>query len=163
MSAPAGKVFEDFHVGDRHRSRLGRTITQADNIWFTLLTNNSNQIHFNEHYASKTAFKRPLVNSFATMAIVAGLMVPDTSENGFALGVDETTFPNPLYEGDTLYADTEVLEVRESKSRPGWGVVRVRQRGIKQDGTIVVVMTRTIMVPARAAASAAEHFPEPKP
>jgi acyl dehydratase len=162
MSERQGKFFEDFTVGDVHRSRLGRTVTQADNIWFTLLTNNSNQIHFNEHYASKTSFKRPLVNSFATMAIVAGLMVPDTSENGFALGVDNTTFPNPLFEGDTLYADTEVLEVRESRSRPGWGVVKVKQRGIKQDGTIVVVMTRTIMVPTRAAAKQSDHFPEPR-
>jgi acyl dehydratase len=137
-------------------------VTQTDNVHFTLLTNNSNQIHFNEHYAAKTSFKKPLVNSFATMAIVAGLMVPETSENGFALGVDGATFPNPLFEGDTLYADTEVLEIRESKSRAGWGIVKVRQRGIKQDGTIVLEMTRTFMVPTRAAGSRLEHFPEPR-
>ncbi len=157
-----GRYLEDFKVGDVYRSRIGRTVTQADNIQFTLLTNNTNQIHFNEHYAGKTEFKRPLVNSALTLAIVAGLMVPDTSEHGFALGWDEVRLPNPLYDGDTLYADTEVLEVRESKSRPGWGIVKVRQRGIKQDGTIVLVMGRTFMVPTKATAPQRDHFPEPR-
>jgi len=157
----AGRFLEDFKIGDRYRSRLGRTITQADNIWFTLLTNNTNQIHFNEHYAALLPFKKPLVNSGLTLAIVAGLMVSDTSEYGFALGLDGLTLPNPLFEGDTLYADTEVLDVRDSASRPGWGVVKVRQRGIKQDGTIVLVMSRTFMIPARSAATAIDHFPEP--
>ena len=101
------------------RSAIGRTITQADNIHFSLLTNNSNEIHFNAHYAARTEFKRPLVNSFLTLATVAGMMVPETSRWGFALGVGEVTLPNPLFEGDTLYADTEVLEARASRSRPG--------------------------------------------
>jgi itaconyl-CoA hydratase len=157
-----GRYLEDFTVGDVYRSRIGRTITQADNIQFSLLTNNTNQIHFNEHYAATTPFKRPLVNSALTISVVAGLMVSDTSEHGFALGWDEVRLPNPLYDGDTLYADTEVLEVRESKSRPGWGIVKVRQRGIKQDGTVVLVMTRSFMVPTRAAADEHEHFPEPR-
>ena len=161
MSAPAGKVFEDFHVGDRHRSRLGRTITQADNIWFSLLTNNQNPIHIDAHYASTTEFKRPLVNSVFTIGVVTGLMVPYTSQNGFALGWDEVTLPNPLFEGDTLYADTEVLEARASRSRPGWGIVTVRQRGIKQDGTVVLIAKRTFMVPTRANAPK-PHFPEPR-
>lgn len=155
-----GRFLEDFLAGDVYRSRIGRTITQADNIQFTLLTNNTNQLHFNEHYAAGTEFKRPLVNSALTLSIVAGLMVADTSENGFALGWDEVSLPNPLFDGDTLYADTEVLEVRTSRSRPGWGIVKVRQRGIKQDGTIVLVMTRSFMVPARAAAPARDHFPK---
>lgn len=157
-----GRYFEDFTVGDVYRCRLGRTVTDVDNTWFTLLTNNTNQIHFNTEYARRTEFGKCLVNSILTLAIVAGMGVPDTSENGFALGVDDTTFPNPLFEGDTLYADTEVLEVRESRSRPGWGVVKVKQRGIKQDGTVVAVMTRTIMVPTRAAAKQSDHFPEPR-
>ena len=156
-----GRFLEDFRAGDTYRSRIGRTITQTDNIHFTLLTNNTNQIHFNEHYAALTEFKRPLVNSALTLSIVAGLMVADTSQNGFALGWDEITLPNPLFEGDTLYADTEVLDVRESRSRPGWGIVKVRQRGIKQDGTVVLVMTRNFMVPTRAAAPQREHFPAP--
>ena len=162
MSEPSGRFFEDFVVGDTYRSRLGRTVTQADNIWFTLLTNNTNQIHFNEHYASLMQFKRPLVNSGLTLGIVAGLMVADTSEYGFALGLDKMTLPNPLFEGETIYADTTVLGARASKSRAGWGIVKVRQRGIKQDGTIVLVMERTFMVPSRAAATQRQHFPEPK-
>ena len=162
MTEQAGRFLEDFTVGDVYRSRLGRTITQTDNIWFTLLTNNTNQIHFNEHYAAMFEFKKPLVNSGLTMAIVAGLMVADTSENGFALGLDDLTLPAPLFEGDTLYADTEVLEVRESRSRPGWGIVKMRQRGIKSDGTVVLSMTRTFMVPSRSVAPQRDHFPSPR-
>src|SRR5206468_8631660 len=99
---------------------------------------------------------------FLTMAVVAGLMVPDTSQNGFALGVEEASFPEPLFDGDTLYADTEILDVRTSRSRPGWGIVKVRQRGIKQDGTVVLVMTRTFMVPTRAAAPNRTRPPTPR-
>jgi len=147
-------------VGARFRSPIGRTITQADNIQFSLLTNNTNEIHVNAHYAAQTEFERPLVNSFLTLATVAGLMVPQTSRWGFALGVGEVTLPHPLFEGDTIYADTEVLEARESRSRQGWGIVTVRQRGIKQDGTVVLVAQRTFMVPTRANAPKS-HFPEP--
>lgn len=156
-----GRYFEDFAVGDVYRSRIGRTITDTDNTQFTLLTNNTNQIHFNENYAKGTEFGRTLVNSAFTLAVVAGLAVVDTSENGFALGWGEVSLPNPLFAGDTLYADSEVLEARASRSRPGWGIVTVRQRGIKQDGTVVLVMTRSFMVPTRAAAPARAHFPEP--
>ncbi len=156
-----GRFFEDFQVGDVYRSRIGRTISEADNTQFTLLTNNTNQIHFNEHYARGTEFGRPLVNSAFTIAVVAGLAVTDTSENGFALGWEGVELPNPLFAGDTLYAESEVMEARASRSRPGWGIVKLRQRGIKQDGTVVLVMTRSVMVPTRAAAPAREHFPEP--
>jgi itaconyl-CoA hydratase len=145
-----GRFLEDFKVGDVYRSSTGRTITQADNIWFSLLTNNQNPIHIDAHYAAKTEFKRPLVNSVFTIGVVTGLMVPDTSQNGFALGWDEIKLPNPLFEGDTLYADSEVLDTRESQSRKGWGIVKVRQRGFKPDGTVVLVMVRTFMVPTRA-------------
>ncbi len=147
-----GPFLEDFKVGDVYRSSAGRTITQADNIWFSLLTNNQNPIHIDAHYASHTEFKRPLVNSVFTIGVVTGLMVPHTSQNGFALGWEEVKLPNPLFEGDTLYADTEVLDTRESRSRGGWGIVKVRQRGFKPDGTVVLVMTRSFMVPTRAAA-----------
>ena len=158
-----GRFFEDFQVGDVYRSRIGRTISEADNTQFTLLTNNTNQIHFNEHYARTTEFGRPLVNSAFTIAVVAGLAVTDTSENGFALGWESVELLAPLFAGDTLYAESEVLEARASRSRPGWGVVKLRQRGIKQDGTVVLVMTRSVMVPTRAAAPARDHFPEPRP
>lgn len=147
-----GPFLEDFKVGDVYRSANGRTVTQADNIWFSLLTNNQNPIHIDAHYASQTPFKRPLVNSVFTIGVVTGLMVPHTSQNGFALGWDEVTLPNPLFEGDTLYADSEVLEKRESRSRKGWGIVKVRQRGFKPDGTVVLSMVRSFMVPTRAAA-----------
>lgn len=159
--AVTARSFEDFTVGDVYRSRVGRTISQADNTWFTLLTHNTNQIHFNAHYSSQSEFKRPLVNSFLTLACVTGLMTPDTNERGVALGIKDVTLPNPLFEGDTLYADTEVLEVRASRSRPGWGIVTLRQRGFTQDGTVVLVMTRVIMVPMRATAAGAP-FPEPR-
>jgi itaconyl-CoA hydratase len=156
-----GRFLEDFKVGDIYRSPAGRTITQADNIWFSLLTNNQNPIHSDAHYASQTEFERPLVNSVLTIGVVTGLMVPDTSQNGFALGWDEVKLPNPLFEGETLYADSEVLETRESRSRRGWGIVKVRQRGFKPDGTVVLVMIRSFMVPTRAAAPSREP-PSPR-
>jgi acyl dehydratase len=156
-----GRFFEDFDVGDVYRSRIGRTVTQADNIWFTLLTNNTNQIHFNSHYAARTEFGRPLVNSALTLAIVAGLGVSDTSENGFALGWDRIDLPTPLFEGDTLYSESEVLEKRESKSRPQMGIVKIRTRGIKQDGKVVMDYSRSIMVWKREHAPLEGSFPEP--
>src|SRR6202163_3591364 len=107
-----GRFFEDFHVGDIYRSRLGRTITETDNIQFTLITNNTNQIHFNAHYASRTEFKRPLVNSAMTLSVIAGLGVADISENGFALGWDYIKLPNPVFPGDTLYSESAVINWR---------------------------------------------------
>lgn len=157
-----GRYYEDFEVGDIYRSRLGRTITQADNIWFTLLTNNTNQIHYNEHFAERTQFKRPLVNSTLTIAIVAGLGVTDTSENGFALGWDYIRMPNPLFEGDTLYSESEVLEKRESRSNPERGIVKFRSRGIKQDGTVVMEYARSVMIWKREFAPVHDLFPEVK-
>ncbi len=155
------RAFEEFHVGDVYRSRVGRTISQADNTHFTLLTHNTNQIHFNTHYAAHTEFKRPLVNSFMTLAIVTGLLTEDTSERGIALGITDVTLPHPLFEGDTLYADAKVTSARPSKSRPGWGIVTLAMRGFTQDGTVVLTMQRTIMVPTRAQMAKAP-FPEPR-
>ena len=157
-----GRFFEDFEVGDVYRSRIGRTITQADNIWFTLLTGNTNQIHFNQHYASFSEFKRPLVNSAITIAVVAGLGVSDTSENGFALGWDQIRLPNPLFEGETVYSVSEVLDKRESASQPTRGIVKFRTRGVKQDGTVVIDYTRSVMVWKRAHAPALKHVPDVK-
>ena len=155
------RAFEDFTVGDVYRSSVGRTISQADNTHFTLLTHNTNQIHFNTHYAAATEFKRPLVNSFMTLAIVTGLLTSETSERGIALGITDVTLPRPLFEGDTLYADATVTDARASRSRPGWGIVTLRMRGFTQEGTVVLVMTRTIMVPTRAKMAAAP-YPEPR-
>jgi len=155
-----GRCFEDFTVGDVYRCRLGRTVTEADNIWFTLLTNNTNQIHFNNEYGKRTEFGRCLVNSALTMAIVVGMSTADVSENGFALGWDEIRLPGPLFAGDTLYSESEVLETRASKSKPQWGVVKVRTRGVQQDGKIVIELVRSVMVWKRAHLPKRDLFPE---
>lgn len=157
-----GRYFEDFQVGDVYRSRLGRTITDADNILFTLMSNNTNQIHFNAEYARQTGFDRMLVNSIVTLAVVAGLGVIDVSENGFALGWDQITLPNPVFAGDTLYAEQRVVDVRESKSRPEQGIVKVRTIGVKHDGTVVIDYVRSVMVWKKAHAPNRAMFPEPK-
>lgn len=155
-----GRFLEDFEVGDIYRSRIGRTITDADNVLFTLMSNNTNQIHFNTEYARQTGFDKPLVNSIVTLAVVAGLGVTDISENGFALGWDSIALPNPVFAGDTLYSESEVVAVRESQSRPQQGVVKVRTRGLKQDGTVVIDYTRSVMVWKRAHAPSRSAFPE---
>lgn len=155
-----GRYLDDFEVGDIYRSRLGRTITMTDNIQFTMITNNSNQLHFNDHYAKQTEFGAPLVNSALTLSVVVGLAVIDVSENGFALGWDYIKLPNPVFPGDTIYAETEVLDVRESKSRPHQGVVKVGTRGINQDGKVVIDYVRSVMVWKKADAPAADIFPE---
>jgi itaconyl-CoA hydratase len=157
-----GRFFEDFEVGDVYRCRYGRTVTEADNIWFTLLTNNTNQIHFNNDYGRRTPYGKCLINSALTLAIVAGMGVADVSENGFALGWDGITLPNPLFAGDTLYSESEVVEVRESRSRPEQGIVKVRTRGLNQDGQVVIDYTRSVMVWKRAHAPALNLFPERK-
>src|SRR6186713_3013775 len=137
-----GRVFEDFEVGDVYRHPLGRTITQTDNIWFTLLTVNNNPIHFDAAYAARTEWGRPLVDSTLTLAIATGLSVTDISLNAINLGWDEVRLPNPLFEGDTLYAQSEVLETRESRSRPHMGIVRLRTTGFNQDGSVVIEFIR---------------------
>ena len=142
-----GRFFEDFEVGDVYPHRLGRTVTQTDNIWFTLLTQNTAPLHFDVHYASQTEFKKPLVNSAFTIALVTGQTVADISQNVFAnLGWDEVRLPNPVFEGDTLYSQSEVLDKRESKSRPNVGIVTVKTAGFNQDGIIVITFKRSVMV-----------------
>jgi acyl dehydratase len=142
-----GRVFEDFTVGDVYEHPLGRTILDADNIWFTCLTMNTNPIHFDGEYAKQTEFKKRLVNSCFTLSLVTGQSVTDLTMNGVAnLGWDEVKLPNPLFEGDTVYSRSEVLETRESKSRPNVGIVRVKTTGVNQDQVPVIVFTRTFMV-----------------
>jgi acyl dehydratase len=154
-----GRFFEDFEVGDVYRARLGRTITDADNIWFSLLTNNTNQIHFNADYARRAGFAGPLVNSVLTLAVVVGLGTADISENAIALGWDEIRLPHPVYAGDTIYSESEVTGKRESRSQPQRGIVTVRTRGINQDGKVVIAYTRTVMVWKRAHAPRRDLFP----
>ena len=142
-----GRVFEDFQAGDIYEHPLGRTVTQADNIWFTCVTMNTNPIHFDAEYASRTEFRRPLVNSCFTLALVTGQSVIDLTINAVAnLGWDDVRLPNPLFEGDTVYAKSEVLETRESRSRPNAGIVKVKTTGLNQHGTPVIEFTRTFMV-----------------
>jgi itaconyl-CoA hydratase len=141
-----GRVYEDFEVGDIYPHPLGRTITSADNIWFTALTMNPNPIHLDQAYAAQTEFGRPLVNSTFTLALVTGLSVSDVSQNAINLGWDEIRLPAPVFEGDTIYARSEVLEKRESRSRPHMGIVRVKTTGFNQDGVTVLEFKRTIMV-----------------
>jgi itaconyl-CoA hydratase len=142
-----GRVFEDFEVGDIYPHPLGRTVIAADNIWFTLLTQNTNPIHFDRRYAAQTEFKRPLMNSTFTLALVTGQSVTDLSQNVMAnLGWDEVRMPHPVFEGDTIYSRSEVLEKRESKSRPNVGIVKVKTTGFNQDGVTVIEFLRTFMV-----------------
>ena len=140
-----GRTFEDFTVGDIFPHRLGRTITDVDNIWFTLLTNNPNPIHFDQIYAAQTEFKHLLVDSTFTLALITGLSVADVSQNAINLGWDEVRLLHPVFAGDTLHAWSEVLEARESKSRPTMGIVKVRTTGVNQDGVVVIEFNRTVM------------------
>ena len=151
-----GRVFEDFTVGDVYEHPLGRTLLAADNIWFTCLTMNTNPIHFDATYAAQTEFGRPLMNSCLTLALVTGQSVTDLTQNAVAnLGWDEVRLPHPVFEGDTIYSRSEVLETRESKSRPNVGIVRVKTTGVNQDGTPIIEFKRTFMVWKRG------HGPKP--
>ena len=142
-----GRFFEDFGVGDVYERPLGHTDTTTDNLWFTLLTQNSAPIHFDHHYAARTGFGRPLVDSTFTVALVSGQSVTDVSQNVFAnLGWDEVRLPAPVFEGDTVYSRSEVLEKRASRSRPDVGIVTVRTTGFNQGGTVVITFKRTVMV-----------------
>jgi itaconyl-CoA hydratase len=146
----AGRSFEDFTVGMVLRHPLGRTISAADNALTTLLAVNTNPIHFDAHYAAQTEFKRPLVNSPFVLAIVTGLSVADISRYAVNLGWDEVRLPAPVFEGDTIYAMTEILSARESRSRPHMGVVEVKSTGFNQEGTVVMTFRRSILVYKRA-------------
>ena len=142
-----GRYYEDFEVGDVYQHPLGRTVTTTDNIWFTLLTQNTAPIHFDHHYSAQTEFGKPLVDSTFTLALVTGQSVIDISQNVMVnLGWDEVKLPHPVFEGDTIYSQSEVLDKRESRSRPNIGIVKVKTIGYNQDGKVVITFTRTIMV-----------------
>jgi acyl dehydratase len=154
MTQSTGRSYEDFEVGMVIRHALGRTITATDNTWFTLLTNNTNPIHFDRHYSAQTEFGQPLVNSTLTLAIIVGLSSADVSRFAINLGWEEITIPTPVFEGDTLYSQTEILSKRESKSRPHMGIVSIKTTGFKQDGSIIMQLRRTILVYKR------DHIPQ---
>jgi itaconyl-CoA hydratase len=157
-----GRFYEDFSVGDVYKHPLGRTITQTDNAWFTLLTQNTAPPHFDAHYASNTQFGKPLVNSCLTLALVTGQSVTDISQNVFAnLGWDEVRMPLPVYEGDTIYSQSEVLEKRLSSSREDVGIISVKTIGYTQKGDVILTFKRTVMV-YKQGHSPAGNRPEPK-
>jgi len=159
--ADLGRFYEDFSVGDVYQNPIGRTITETDNTWFTLLSMNTNQNHFNAHYAASTEFGRPLVNSGVTVAVLLGLTVADLSQHAIAnLGWKDIELRHPVFAGDTLYAESRILELRQSKSRPTAGIVTARSRAINQDGHVCLSWVRSVMVLKRLAAERESWFPQ---
>jgi itaconyl-CoA hydratase len=163
--AELGRFFDDFVVGDVYQHPFGRTISEVDCTWFTQLTCNTNQNHFNAHLARTNPISggRIMVNSGFTVALVLGLSVIDTSQNAVAnLGWTDIKLRHPVYVGDTLYAESVVTRLRRSKSRPGQGIVTVFTRGLNQDGDEVVSWTRSVMVPERSTGIGQDYFPAAK-
>lgn len=145
-----GRYYEDFVVGDTYEHRPGRTISETDNTWFTLLTMNTHPLHFDVEYGKASEFGRCLVASPLTLAILVGMSVTDVSQKAIAnLGWKDIRMTAPVFPGDTLYAESEVLDKRESNSRPTAGVVTVRTTGKNQDGKVICTFERSILVAKR--------------
>ncbi len=142
-----GKYYEELEVGQKFQHALGRTVTEMDNVLFSSLTMNTQPLHVNEDFSSKTEFSHRIVNGIFILGLVVGLSVPELTEGTIVatVGYDRVVSPNPVFHGDTIYAETEVLEKRESKSRPNAGIVRLKHRGRKSDGTIVIELERTTL------------------
>ncbi|SEF68315.1 Acyl dehydratase [Thermomonospora echinospora] len=161
--AGIGRYFEDYTVGDVYQHPFGRTITEADNTWFTLLTLNTNQNHFNADFAARAPYGKVIVNSGLTVALVLGLSVVDMSQNALLnLGWTDIKLTHPLFVGDTVYAESIVTETRESKSRPYAGIITMRTRGLNQDGEEIVSWVRSVMIYKRGATHDKNYFPEAK-
>ena len=156
-----GRYFEDFHVGDIYEHRPGKTVTEYDNHLFTLLTLNTHPMHFDVEFAAASEFKRNLVVSPYTLALLIGMSVTDVSQKAIAnLGMDEVKFTAPVFAGDTIYGESEVLEKRESKSRPGQGIVTILTTGKNQNGDVVCTFKRNMLIPGRgnAVEDKVEHY-----
>jgi acyl dehydratase len=149
-----GRFFDELEVGARFRHGNGRTICEADNVLFCALTMNTQPLHLNEDFASKTPFGRRIVNGIFTLGLAVGLTVPDLTEGTIVanLSYENVRHPEPVFHGDTLYVETEVLEKRASKSRPDSGIVRLRHIGRNQDGRVVLEVERTALFRKREAA-----------
>lgn len=163
--AVIGKFYEDYVVGDVYQHAIGRTISEADSTWFTQLTMNTNQNHFNAHFAQSNPITggRVIVNSGLTVAMVLGMSVLDMSQNAVAnLGWTDIRLTHPVYVGDTLYAESICLDKRESASKPDMGIITMFTRGLNQDGDIVVSWTRSVMIPKRSSGIAQHYFPTAK-
>lgn len=149
-TTPFGRYYEDFVIGDVYVHRPGRTISEADNTQFSLITMNQHPLHCDAAYAAESEFGRMLVNSGLTLAIVLGMSVADVSGKAIAnLGFDNIRLTAPVFPGDTIYAESEVLAKHESASRPTQGVVTVRTTGAKADGTVFMTFERSVLVPKR--------------
>ena len=142
-----GKYYNELSVGQKIKHTNGRTVTEMDNVMFSMLTMNTQPLHCNEDFASKTQFGQRIVNGLFTLGLVTGLTVPELTEGTIIanLGYERVVHPNPLFHGETVYAESEVLEIRESKSKPNMGIVRLKHWGKKPDGTVVVEFERTVM------------------
>ena len=163
--AQLGRFFDDYVVGDVYQHPFGRTISEADSTWFTQLTCNTNQNHFNAHLAESNPITggRIIVNSGLTVALVLGLSVIDMSQNAVAnLGWTDIKLTHPVYIGDTIYAESICLDKRESSSRPGMGIITMITRGVNQDGDVIVSWTRSVMIPKREMGIGQDYFPEAK-
>ena len=161
--ADIGNFVEDFVVGDVYQHPMGRTISETDSTWFTQLTNNTNQNHFNAHYAQQNPITagRIIVNSGFTVALVLGMSVIDMSQHAVAnLGWTDIKLTAPVYVGDTLYAESIVLDIRESSSRPDFGILTMRTRGLNQDGVEVMSWVRSVMIPKRSSGIGQDYFPQ---
>lgn len=156
-----GRFYEDFEIGDVYQHPLGRTITETDNTWFTLLTMNTNQAHFNRQVGESSEFGRMLVVSPLTISIAMGQSVTDTTQNAFAnLGLDDLKLTAPVFAGDTIWSESIVLDKRESSSRPTAGIVTVRTRTLNQDAVEVLSFRRTFYVHKREVGGASSLFPQ---
>jgi len=142
-----GLYYEDLEIGQRIRHTQGRTVTEADNVLFCALTMNTQPLHMNEDFAAHTPFGRRIVNGIFTLGLVVGLTVADLTEGTILanLSYEQVVHPNPVFHGDTLYAESEVLDKRLSQSRPNVGIVRLKHIGRKADGTVVIELERTVM------------------
>lgn len=143
----AGKYYEELEVGQRIRHQLGRTVTEGDNVLFCSITMNTQPLHLNADFASRSEFGRPIVNGMLTMALTVGITVAELTEGTIIANLDYETVrhPNPLFHGDTLYVESEVLDKRESSSRPNAGIVKLKHRGFTPDDTTVVEVTRNVL------------------
>lgn len=143
----AGKYYDDLTVGQRIRHEVGRTLADYDNILFSTLTMNPSPLHINADYMSRSEYGKPLINGIFTLGVVVGITVHDLTAGTIIanLGYEQVRHPKPMFAGDTLYVETEVLEKRESKSRPDAGVVKLKHLGRNQDGEICVEATRSVL------------------
>jgi itaconyl-CoA hydratase len=160
--AVLGRFFDDFVVGDVYQHPFGRTITETDNAWFTLLTCNTNQMHFNSHLSQQNPITegRIIVVSGFTVGLVLGLSVIDMSQNAVAnLGWNNIKLTHPVYVGDTIYAESLCTDRRASNSRPDFGIISMQTRALNQDGATVMTYDRSVMVPTRASGIGQDYFP----